>query len=139
MSKKILKQYYYQEEDFDYNINIKHAVKKIAFKIQFTLKSKKLSQSDLADLLNVSPQNISKLLKGEDYKVSTLVKIEEVLDIRLIDRDIKSNIIFEKYFTAKEEEIYKIYTKINNNIKISGSFEKEVNYNKVFKIHEIIK
>lgn len=80
---KILKR-----EDFDENIKLKFTAKKIAFKIFYQLKNKKLSQQDLAKILDVTPQNISKLLKGDDYKLSTLVKIEEALSINLIDRDV---------------------------------------------------
>ena len=78
-------------EAFDENIRLKFTAKKIAFKIFFELKRNNMNQQDLAGLLNVSPQNISKLLKGDDYKLSTLVKIEDALSINLIDRDIYSN------------------------------------------------
>lgn len=70
------------------NIKLKFTSKKIAFKIFYALKSQNKNQNDLAEILGVTPQNISKLLKGEDYKISTLVKIEEALTINLIDRDI---------------------------------------------------
>lgn len=78
-------------ENFCENINLKFTAKKIAFKIFYELKSQKLTQQDLANILSVTPQNISKLLKGDDYKLSTLVKIEEALSINLIDRDIYNN------------------------------------------------
>lgn len=73
------------------SVRLKFTAKKIAFKIFFELKSKNLVQQDLANLLGVTPQNVSKLLKGDDYKLSTLVKIEEALSINLIDRDIYDN------------------------------------------------
>lgn len=76
------------KENFDENINLKFTAKKIAFKIFYELKNRKLAQQDLAKLLDVTPQNVSKLLKGDDYKLSTLIKIENVLSINLIDREI---------------------------------------------------
>ncbi|MEJ5053429.1 helix-turn-helix domain-containing protein [Sphingobacterium sp. MYb382] len=75
-------------EKFDEDILLKFTAKKVAFKIFYELKRRQLNQNDLAKLLNVTPQNVSKLLKGEDYKISTLVKLEQVLDINFIDRDI---------------------------------------------------
>lgn len=79
-----------RKEEFDNDLKLKFAAKKIAFKIFYALKSKNYSQKDLAEKLNVSPQNISKMLKGEDFKISTLIKFEDALDINLIDRDIHS-------------------------------------------------
>lgn len=73
---------------FDNDLKLKFTVKKIAFKIFFTLKTQNKTQNDLAKILGVTPQNVSKLLKGEDYKISTLIKIEEALKINLIDRNI---------------------------------------------------
>jgi len=73
---------------FDNDLKLKFTVKKIAFKVFFTLKAQNKTQNDLAKILSVTPQNISKLLKGEDYKISTLIKIEEALKINLIDRNI---------------------------------------------------
>ncbi|GEM66256.1 hypothetical protein SF1_42380 [Sphingobacterium faecium NBRC 15299] len=75
-------------DEYSKNIVLKFTAKKIAFKIQYELKRRELTQLDLATTLNVTPQNISKLLKGDDYKISTLVKIEQALKINLIDRDI---------------------------------------------------
>lgn len=75
-------------EKFDENLALKFTAQKIAFKIFYELKRRKLTQQYLAKSLRVTPQNISKILKGDDYKVSTLIKIEEALAINLIDRDI---------------------------------------------------
>lgn len=76
------------KENFDDNLRLKFTAKKIAFKVFYELKSKGLTQQDLAECLKVSPQNISKILKGDDFKLSTLIRIEEALLINLIDRDI---------------------------------------------------
>jgi len=77
-------------EEFDDYLLLKYTAKKVAFKVFFELKRKNLTQADLAKILDVSPQNISKILKGDDYKLSTLVRLEEALSINLIDRDVIS-------------------------------------------------
>ncbi|MGV0854824.1 helix-turn-helix domain-containing protein [Empedobacter brevis] len=139
MNDKLCKINHFHFEEFDENMNLKHAVKKIAFKIQYTLKKNNLNQKDLADLLDVTPQNISKLLKGEDYKVSTLVNIEEALNIRLIDREIKNNISSSVFIEIKDNDIKVLNTKIktlNNknyqNIEFE-SFINELNFTKIIK------
>lgn len=76
------------KENFDDNLRLKFTAKKIAFKVFYELKNKGLTQQDLAESLKVSPQNISKILKGDDFKLSTLIRLEEALLINLIDRDI---------------------------------------------------
>lgn len=48
------------------------------------LDDKDWNQTDLANALGVSRQYISKLVKGRnDFKLSTIAKLEEVLEIRL--------------------------------------------------------
>ncbi|MDM1456750.1 helix-turn-helix transcriptional regulator [Myroides odoratimimus] len=98
---------HYHEEDFDSDLILKHTVKKIAFKIFFELKKQNLNQQDLANLLQITPQSISKMLKGDDYKVSTLVKIEEVLKINLINREIYS-----------QKESLSVYIRIDDYVQI---------------------
>jgi transcriptional regulator with XRE-family HTH domain len=59
---------------------------KIAFKILRAIREQKISQKELADRLNVSPQHISKIVKGyENFTLETLDKIEKVLGISLIE------------------------------------------------------
>ncbi len=57
----------------------------IAVKILSALRNQSLSQRDLADKINVSPQYISKVLKGgENLSLATICKIEKSLSIALI-------------------------------------------------------
>lgn len=99
------------KEDFDDDLRLKFTAKKIAFKIYFELKNKKMTQQDLAVKLNVSPQNISKILKGDDFKLSTLVRLEEALSINLIDRNIisinnnVSTMIYFKVFNLQKKPL----------------------------------
>lgn len=133
-------------EDFDENTRLKFTAKKIAFKIFYELKNKKLTQQDLASILMVTPQNVSKLLKGDDYKLSTLVKIEEALSINLIDKEVYSNrnnvsvIVHFKSFEQKKELL--IFEKntyfLNNDFQSSSNVLEAEIYSKTISFEESI-
>lgn len=58
---------------------------RIALKILRTIREINLSQKDLAKKLGVSPQQVSKILKGkENLTLETIDKLEKVLNIFLI-------------------------------------------------------
>lgn len=58
----------------------------IALKILGTLREKKMSQNDLAELLDVSPEEVNIWVKGKDrFDSDTIVKIEEGLGIQLAE------------------------------------------------------
>lgn len=64
---------------------LKHS-RKIAIKINVFLKENKIKQKELADLLDVSPQQVSKIIKGrENLTLETISKIENVLNIQLLE------------------------------------------------------
>lgn len=76
---------------------LKHS-RRIALKLNFFLRDKKLKQKDLAELLNVSPQQVSKIIKGrENLTLETISKIENVLKIELlkIDKPLKKEVSFQ--------------------------------------------
>lgn len=57
----------------------------VAVRILRTLREKKLSQKDLADLLDVTPQTVNKWVKGsENFGFFTIAKIEKALGIKLM-------------------------------------------------------
>jgi ribosome-binding protein aMBF1 (putative translation factor) len=57
----------------------------IALRILRTLRSKSMSQIDLADRLGVSAQYINKIVKGkENLTLDTICKLEQALKIELI-------------------------------------------------------
>ena len=62
------------------------ACRRIILKIVRYMKDNKMSQKDLADKLNVSPQYINKLLHGQDLdlKVSTVIRYGRILGLKLI-------------------------------------------------------
>lgn len=76
------------KNEFRGDLDIKFSVKKISFKIYYHIKEQKITQKELAERMKVSPQNISKMLKGDDFKTSTLAKFERALGIKLLDKDI---------------------------------------------------
>jgi transcriptional regulator with XRE-family HTH domain len=59
---------------------------KIALKVLRTIREMHLSQKDLAEKLDVSPQQVNKLLKGqENFTLETIDKLEKALNITLIE------------------------------------------------------
>lgn len=67
---------------------------KIAFKILRTLREQKKTQKELAGIMNVSPQQVNKWVKGkENFTLETLSRLEEALEINLlvIDNSDKTN------------------------------------------------
>lgn len=57
----------------------------IAMAVHHHLDKNGMSQKDLAILMGVTPQNISKILSGkEDLKTSTILKLEKALGLKLI-------------------------------------------------------
>jgi len=59
--------------------------KKIAMQILFKLRANKMTQTELAEKMKVSPQFVSKLLAGtENLTLETIVKIQQALDIAIL-------------------------------------------------------
>ena len=57
----------------------------IAIKVLRALRAKSMSQKELAELMNVSPQYISKIVKGgENFSLETIGKLQNALGINLI-------------------------------------------------------
>lgn len=80
---------------------LKHS-RKIAIKINSSLRSKNIKQKELAQLLEISPQQVSKILKGrENLTLETISKIENVLNIHLLNSDKQKNaeISLKKHFS----------------------------------------
>ena len=64
---------------------LKHS-QKIAFKILRTLRAQGKTQEDLAESLNVSPQQVSKWVKGkENFTIETIAKIEADLSVQIFE------------------------------------------------------
>ena len=68
----------------------------VALLILRSIRAKGMSQKDLAEILNVSPQQVNKWVKGsENFTFETISKIENALGIKLINvyglADVKEN------------------------------------------------
>ncbi len=68
----------------------------IALLVLRYLRIKHLSQKELAQRMNVTPQYINKVLKGsENLSLQTISKLEEVLGVRLIE--VSTSVVIETY------------------------------------------
>lgn len=80
----------------------------IALRILRVLREKGISQKDLATMLDVSPQYVSKILKGrENLSLETICRIEAVLEIALVEV-VQSNLYLKTAadFVAEQGEDY---------------------------------
>lgn len=65
---------------------------KIAVVVLHAIKSQKISQKELAEKMDVSPQYVNKLIKGrEKLNIETIAKLEEALNISLIEVSMPKN------------------------------------------------
>jgi len=80
----------------------------IALRILRVLREKGISQKDLATMLDVSPQYVSRTLKGrENLSLETICRIEDVLEIALVEV-VQSDLYLKKAadFVAEQGENY---------------------------------
>jgi ribosome-binding protein aMBF1 (putative translation factor) len=69
----------------------------IAVRILDALKTQNLSQKDLAKRMNISPQQISKIVKGqENLTLETISNLEIALGIQIIDEKAKNRTLLKK-------------------------------------------
>ena len=82
-------------EEADYRFENKAWLQKtqaIALKILRSLRSQGMSQKDLAEKLNVSPQMVNQWVKGsENFTLETISKIEYALGVELMNVSEKTN------------------------------------------------
>jgi ribosome-binding protein aMBF1 (putative translation factor) len=58
----------------------------VALKVLQALREKNMSQKELATLMQVTPQHINTILKGqENLSLGTITKLEKALEIRIIE------------------------------------------------------
>lgn len=81
----------------------------IAIKINRALRDKKMSQKDLADKLNVSAQQVNKILKGrENLTLETISKLEGALDLELISILRANEVVIKRSIHFKSSMVHKI-------------------------------
>ena len=67
------------------NREMLHESQQIALKILMKLKSINWSQKDLAKAMNVTPQQVSKIVSGkENLTIETQIKLQHILDIPVL-------------------------------------------------------
>ena len=72
--------------------------KGIALKVLMALKDRDMSQKDLAELMGVSPQYVSKLVKGqENLTIETITKLQDVLGIGILATSAQRQRVKENY------------------------------------------
>lgn len=124
-------------KEVEYRIKNEESLRKsqeIAFEILRALRTKGLSQKELAEKLNITQQQVSKWLKGNvNFTMDTIESIENALAIKLLDvrvaktdSKIKSQ-VFKKVSSIllilqKQNEIDNInWNEFNQNFKCSYS------------------
>lgn len=93
---------------------------RIAVKVLMALKEQRMTQKDLAERMNVSPQYINKLVKGgENFTIETMTKLEDVLDIAIFSDSIRGRktgvssaysvcgVLNKTYYSSATPEFYK--------------------------------
>ncbi|MBO3097600.1 helix-turn-helix domain-containing protein [Gelidibacter pelagius] len=102
----------------------------IAVKIMSAIKANKTSnifpktQKELAEAMNCSPQYVNKLLKGtENLQLETIVKIEQILNVHLIEVP-----EFQTTIQVQVEQ-YSSYTKPDELVSVASSLS---NYDELF-------
>lgn len=72
-------------EDRVKNQGWKKESKVIAFKVLKALKENGLKQCDLAERMSVTPQQVSKIVKGqENLTLATITRLEDILNIKIL-------------------------------------------------------
>ena len=115
-------------EEADYRFENKAWLQKtqaIALKILRSLRSQGMSQKDLAEKLNVSPQMVNQWVKGsENFTLETISKIEHALGVELMNVSEKMNDVIHINDTPfqLEKTIFSINPYPQNELKIVKSF-----------------
>ena len=102
----------------------------IAAKISRAMRHKDMKNSELATALGVAPGNITRYLSGKvNFELKTLIALEKVLDISLINKDFISEnephkptvkvLVIESSFRPKEID-WKDPFEVTSNISDSG-------------------
>ena len=111
---------------------------KIAIKVLKKLDEMGWSQKDLARELNVSPQHINKIVKGqENLTLETQIKLQTVLDIPILASyyDSKTDVIGELILTVKKktQQVEVLLGQVNGNYQSSKTIKMEFDkFSKVY-------
>jgi transcriptional regulator with XRE-family HTH domain len=109
----------------------------IAIKVLMKLDQLKWSQKDLANAMEVSPQQISKIVSGkENLTIETQVKLQNVLDIPILasyyEKKVKEMNQLVAIIEKKEEKLVAQSSQIDNNYQSSKAIIKKLNYSQEY-------
>ena len=77
--------------------------KGIALKVLLALKERNMTQKDLAGLMRVSPQYVSKLVKGqENLTIDTITKLQDILGIDILASSAQHQKVRDFYLFEKQ-------------------------------------
>lgn len=119
-------------DDLTENADLYKASKAIAMKVKRALRLKGWTQAQLATELDVDPAVVSKSLNGKaNLELKTIVKLEKILNINIIDRSISqpatSPIFTKNLFQIKDFIPWLCEPVASANVS-NGSIEKENKY-----------
>lgn len=123
-------------EEANYRFENKAWLKKsqaIALRILRHIRANSISQKDLAERLNVAPQQVNRWVKGsENFTLETISKIEIVLGIQLVDvsdtlKKSESSIFFKKEMSFEFDK--NKVSIIEYSDKITNSYYNEITNN----------
>jgi transcriptional regulator with XRE-family HTH domain len=105
----------------------------IAVEVLAAIKSRKMTQVELAEKLGVSAQYVNKLLKGqENLTLDTIGKLEKVLSISLIEIKTSSAIEETPVLAEKKKQNQPVEKTITLKVKLEPIKKKEGLANKVY-------
>ena len=102
-----------------------------ALRVLGILKEKGMSQKELAEKMNVSAQQVSKILKGsENLTLETISKLEQALEVQLVNIVPSAEIRLDartSFFDYNNTNYFSDSNNLNFEIKISKSLVPDVN------------
>lgn len=104
---------------------------KIAIKVLTKLDELKWTQRDLANALNVSPQQVTKIVSGkENLTIDTQIKLQNVLNIPILAT------FYEKKMGVMEEWILTIEKRVEKIVAQTNSFSNNYQASKIVKVEK---
>ena len=105
----------------------------IALNVLSAMKAKGWNQKKLAEEMGVSTQQVSKIVKGkENFTLQTIVKLERVLGVRLVQTSLEKNVLVVSYplkgvsdFDKQKIPISKVYKGKTQSLSPQGRLRNE--------------
>ncbi len=96
---------------------------KIALTILRYLRKNNIKQFQLAEMINVTPQQVSKIVKGkENFTLQTINKIEKALNIKLVQIVVDLETNLNSAPTQEYSNIFNINDEYDFQTKLTGTY-----------------